>query len=60
VRDAIARLPGDQRTVIELHWLEELSFAEIAQCLGITANAAKVRAHRGYERLRPKLQRGVA
>lgn len=60
VREAIASLPGDQRMVIELHWLEELSFAEIAECLGITANAAKVRAHRGYERLRPKLRKGVA
>ena len=57
VRDAISSLPPDQRAVIELHWLEELSFGEAALCLGITANAAKVRAHRGYERLRTHLKR---
>jgi len=60
VRDAIACLPADQRAVIELHWLQELSFGEVAECLGISANAAKVRAHRGYERLRPRLKRSVA
>jgi RNA polymerase sigma-70 factor (ECF subfamily) len=60
VREAIASLPSDQRAVIELHWLDELSFAEVAECLGISANAAKVRAHRGYERLRPRLKRQLA
>lgn len=57
VRDAISSLPPDQRAVIELHWLDDLSFGEAARCLGITANAAKVRAHRGYERLRIRLKR---
>ena len=60
VRDAIASLPSDQRAVVELHWLDDLSFGEAAACLGISANAAKVRAHRAYERLRLRLkQRGV-
>lgn len=57
VRESIATLPSDQRAVIELHWLDELSFGEVAHCLGITANAAKVRASRGYERLRSRLSR---
>lgn len=61
VREAIAALPSDQRAVIELHWLDDLSFSEAALCLGITANAAKVRAHRAYDRLRARLKlRGLA
>lgn len=52
---ALERLPGDQREVIELHWFQGLSFAEVARCLGIGAVAAKVRAHRGYSSLRALL-----
>jgi RNA polymerase sigma-70 factor (ECF subfamily) len=52
---ALARLPEDSRSVIELHWFEGLSFAEVAKCLGIGAVAAKVRAHRGYQRLKKLL-----
>jgi len=52
---ALARIPEENRSVIELHWFEGLSFAEAAKCLGIGAVAAKVRAHRGYQRLRKLL-----
>jgi RNA polymerase sigma-70 factor (ECF subfamily) len=52
---ALERIPRDQREVIELHWFDGLSFPEIAACLGIGAVAAKVRAHRGYVRLRTLL-----
>lgn len=52
---ALARLPADQREVIELHWFGELSFPELAESLGIGVAAAKVRAHRGYVRLRELL-----
>jgi len=55
VEDALARLPPDQREAVVLHKLQELSFEEIAAALGISAGAAKVRAHRGYERLRQLL-----
>jgi RNA polymerase sigma-70 factor (ECF subfamily) len=55
VRGAIETLPPDQREIIELHWFDGLTFTEIAQCLGIPANTAKVRAHRGYQRLRARL-----
>jgi len=56
VRRAIATLPHDQREVIELHWFDGLTFQEIAQCLDMPANTAKVRAHRGYKKLRETLQ----
>jgi RNA polymerase sigma-70 factor (ECF subfamily) len=52
VEAALMRLPVDQREAVVLHKMQELSFEEIAAALGITVGAAKVRAHRGYERLR--------
>lgn len=55
VREALGRLPAAQREVIELHWFEGLPFAEVASVVGISLSAAKVRAHRGYKRLREHL-----
>jgi len=52
VRAALARLPDAQREVIELHWLEDRPFQEVARLVGASLSAVKVRAHRGYERLR--------
>ena len=56
VRLEIEALPRYQREVIELHWLDGLTFTEIAQCLGVATSTAKVRAHRGYETLRARLR----
>jgi RNA polymerase sigma factor (sigma-70 family) len=52
VRAALASLPEAQRTVIELHWWGECPYEEIAQIVGASVAAVRVRAHRGYERLR--------
>jgi RNA polymerase sigma factor (sigma-70 family) len=52
LRQLVAQLPNSQRTVIELHWFEGLSFPEVASVLGANPSAVKVRAHRGYKRLR--------
>ncbi len=52
VQAAVAALPATQREAVVLHRFQSLSFAEIAQSLGLTETAVKVRAHRGYERLR--------
>ncbi len=52
VREAIDRLPDQQREVIWLHWFEGFSFPEIGELVGASTSAVKVRAHRGYERLR--------
>jgi RNA polymerase sigma-70 factor (ECF subfamily) len=52
---ALDHLPDDQRQVIELHWFADLTFPELAESVGITVSAAKVRAHRGYVRLRELL-----
>jgi RNA polymerase sigma-70 factor (ECF subfamily) len=55
VREALDRLPESQRVVIHLHRYEEMSFAEIAEVLGTTEGAVKLRAYRGYEHLRAAL-----
>lgn len=55
VRRALAELVDDQREVILLHWYEDLSFPEIAELVGASVSAVKVRAHRGYVKLRALL-----
>ena len=55
VRAAIQRLPESQRAALYLHLFEEMTFAEIATLLGTTEGAVKLRAFRGYERLRQEL-----
>ena len=52
VRMALAKLTETLRSVVELHWFEELTFAEIADTLDISRSAAKVRAHRAYKQMR--------
>jgi RNA polymerase sigma factor (sigma-70 family) len=52
VRAALAKLPDAQREVIELHWFENSPYEEIAVIVGASVAAVRVRAHRGYERLR--------
>src|SRR3712207_3101284 len=55
LQQALAELPAEQREAVLLHKMHELSFPEIAEVLGIGVSAAKVRAHRGYEKLRARL-----
>ena len=57
MRKALEALTEDQREVVVLHWFEELPFAEIAQIVGTSVGTAKVRAHRGYAKLRQVLER---
>jgi RNA polymerase sigma-70 factor (ECF subfamily) len=56
VRAAIAGLPESQRAVLHLHLHEALTFEEIAQVLGTSPGAVRVRASRAYERLRKSLR----
>jgi RNA polymerase sigma-70 factor (ECF subfamily) len=58
LRAALAELPPPQREVIELHWFEGLPFKEVAVIVGASESAVKVRAHRGYEKLRGRLADG--
>ncbi len=57
LRAEVLRLPRRQREVLTLRIDAELPFAEIAEVLGITENAAKVTFHHGSRRLREVLGR---
>lgn len=52
VFSAVADLPESQAAVITLRHVEGLEIAELADRLGITANNARVRLFRAYEKLR--------
>lgn len=56
IEAALATLPDQQREAVLLHKLEGLSFDEIGRSLGISETAARIRAHRGYEKLRVLLE----
>ncbi|MCG3173197.1 MAG: RNA polymerase sigma factor CarQ [Myxococcota bacterium] len=56
VREAMEQLSPSQREIIDLHKLQELSMAEIAQRLGVNEGAVRVRAHRAYQRLKEVLE----
>ncbi len=56
VHRALEQLPESQRLAIVMHRFQNLSFAEIAQALELSESAVKVRAHRGYEKLRELLR----
>ena len=57
VRAAMERLPASQREVVELHWFEDRPFAEVAQIVGSTEGAVRVRAHRAYKKLKELLEK---
>lgn len=60
VRQAIAMLPDQYRTVLVLRDLEERDTAETAQILGTTTTVVKVRLHRARQALRTLLDREFA
>ena len=53
---ALARLPEDQRRVVELHYLKGLPVAEVAEQIGRTRPAAVGLLFRGLKRLRELLR----
>jgi len=55
VRQAIEALPEAYRVALLLRDIEELSNDEVAEQLGVTVNAAKIRVHRARQALRTLL-----
>jgi RNA polymerase sigma-70 factor, ECF subfamily len=53
---AVARLPEDQRRVVELHYLKGLAVADVAEQIGRTRPAAVGLLFRGLKRLRELLR----
>ncbi len=56
VRDKVDSLPANDRAVILLYDLKELSQQQIADVLGIEVGAVKVRLHRARKKLREVLE----
>lgn len=59
IQDALDRLPDDYRTVVVLRDLEELNTQEVAEILGVSEGAVRVRLHRARQALRTLLDRSM-
>src|SRR5215203_3509790 len=56
LREAIARLPENQRQVLMLRYYSELKFVEIAEMLGCPLNTALGRMHKAINRLKELME----
>lgn len=56
VREALLRLPEDQRSALVLKEYHEMSYREVAQVLGCTEEAARARTYRARVALREALK----
>ena len=56
LRKALDQIPLEQRIIVELKNIEGRSHKEIAEYLGISVTAAKVRLHRAHQKLRSILE----
>lgn len=56
---ALGQLSDGQRQVVELHWLAGMSMPEVADAIGVSLSAVKVRAHRAYKQMRVFLMEGA-
>ena len=56
VRAALDDLPPDQREVVRLRYVDELTYPEIAATLGVSNDVVRARASRGLRRLKASEQ----
>jgi RNA polymerase sigma-70 factor (ECF subfamily) len=56
VRQAVDRLPPDEREVVRLQHLEGYTQAEVALRLGVPQGTVKSRSHRAHQRLAATLR----
>jgi RNA polymerase sigma-70 factor (ECF subfamily) len=56
IRGLVDDLPLDYRTIIYLSELQELRIGEVAEVLGISPGAAKIRLHRARRMLRAQME----
>ena len=54
---ALANLPENYRTIVQLRYLEDLSLEEVAKRLGITVGAARGLCHRARQAMRDEILR---
>jgi RNA polymerase sigma-70 factor (ECF subfamily) len=60
VMEKLARLPEDQRAVLLLVAIEDLSYAEAAKVLGVPVGTVMSRLSRARERLQQEIEGGAA
>ncbi|MHC4150329.1 MAG: RNA polymerase sigma factor [Planctomycetota bacterium] len=60
IREFVDRLPEDYRTVIILSELKDLKNQEIAEILGVSLDAVKIRLHRARARLKAEFEAGCS
>jgi len=60
IREAVARLPLAQRSIVQLAFFYGYSYPEIAEIVGCPVNTVKTRMFYARERLRPVLDRVMA
>ena len=53
---ALQTLPPSQREVVELHWFQERPYREVAEIVGSSEGAVRVRAYRAYAKLKALLE----
>ena len=58
IREFVNKLPGNYRTVIILSELKDLQNQQIADILGISLDAVKIRLHRARARLKAEFEAG--
>ena len=56
IQEGLDRLPADQRAIVVLSDIQELSYEEIAQATGVSLGTVKSRLSRGRARMRDYLQ----
>jgi RNA polymerase sigma-70 factor, ECF subfamily len=59
IRAMLLRLPADQREALLLRFFSDLRYGEMADVLGVSQSAAKMRVSRGLERLRALLDQSA-
>lgn len=57
MRDALTKLPGEQRAILSLHYLDGMCVAEIARTLEVPAGTVKSRLYHARNRLKQTLER---
>jgi len=55
IQSALRELTADQREALVLHYVWGLSYREIGRSLGVLANTVKLRAFRGLQQVKAKL-----
>lgn len=58
-REAIASLPSLQREILDLRFAQDLSYAEMAEVLGIPAGTVRSRLHNAIAQLRLRLESDI-